>query len=555
MPKIPVKRKQLTPRWTTADGETVRLYLGDVLETLREMPSRSIHCVVTSPPYWALRDYGTAIWKGGDKDCAHEGKRTDNRRAPRARTPQAVIGYNGCFADRLERAGGDNASQGYLCLKCGARRVDKQIGSEPSPDCGTQGAAQCGQCFICAMVAVFREVRRVLRDDGTLWLNLGDSYSGSGKGQNADGTHNSKAGDKQHTNKGATVGGLRTDSSLPSGNLVGIPWRVALALQADGWVLRQDIVWYKLSPMPESVRNRCTKSHEYVFLLTKSMRYYYDAEAIKERSKTENAGDAISYNGRKNREARNLGKSLLGSNEHQDAGPHISSGKTNKRSVWGVASQGYPGAHFATFPPKLIEPMILAGTSARGCCAKCGSPWKRVVRPDEATAEAQAEARNGQDWYARAWDNSDKRRTAKSGDKRRVLKTGDKAEGGYTSRYETIGWVPTCECYGKLVKESESAGDGVARTTLNYVSSLPLKDHPVKPCIVLDPFMGSGTVAAVSVSKGRHSWGIELSEEYLVNHQIARVEQALRNRPYGYRLIPEGEETPKIVHKPEAIDF
>lgn len=160
---------QLRPYWQTSDGETVRLYLGEVRDVLARMPARSVQCVVTSPPYWGLRDYGTRNWNGGNPECDH--KRP-------SQTPQLHVGSNG-------RIGRNNTNwdhrheEGYrdICDRCGAVEIDRQIGSEPSPDCGSNGQAQCGECFVCTMVAVFRGVRRVLRDDGTLWLNLGDSYS------------------------------------------------------------------------------------------------------------------------------------------------------------------------------------------------------------------------------------------------------------------------------------------------------------------------------------------------------------------------------------------
>lgn len=195
----------LKPYWTSSGGGRVRMYLGHVTDVLARLPERSVHCCVTSPPYWGLRSY----------------------------------------------------------LPDGHEQKGFELGAEPSPDCGTKGQAQCGRCFVCNMVAVFRGVRRVLRDDGTLWLNLGDSYGGFGGGK--------QHGSKQRSNPGSVLRpighGQRT--SLADGNLVGVPWRVALALQGDGWVLRQDVIWHKPAPMPESVRNRCTKAHEYVFLLTK----------------------------------------------------------------------------------------------------------------------------------------------------------------------------------------------------------------------------------------------------------------------------------------------
>ena len=231
-----------------------------------------VQCVVTSPPYFGLRDYGTA----------------------------------------------------------------NQIGLEPTPD-----------AFVAALVAVFREVRRVLADDGVCWLNLGDSYAASSKGS---GGMNSK----QPTNIGSFAE-WSGDCGVAPKNLLGIPWRVAFALQADGWYLRSDIIWHKPNPMPESVTDRPTKAHEYLFLLTKNERYFYDAAAVREaNSYTDRRGDArIKYAGRGADAARN--------DKDADWFGQSADGR-NKRSVWTVATMPYAGAHFATMPEKLVEPCILAGS-------------------------------------------------------------------------------------------------------------------------------------------------------------------------------------------------
>jgi site-specific DNA-methyltransferase (adenine-specific) len=222
---------------------------------------------------------------------------------------------------------------------------DGQIGLEDTPD-----------AFVARLVEVFREVKRVLRDDGTLWLNLGDSYAGSGKGRNADGTHS--IGGKQDTNAGSNEGkGFKatTPDHKPK-DLIGIPWRVAFALQADGWYLRQDIIWHKPNPMPESVRDRCTKAHEYIFLLSKSPKYYYDNEAIKEDAQNWGTRDrsAGKYTSGDVPISGGAHKGLQGKDDEENP-------TRNKRSVWTVTTQPYKGAHFATFPPDLIRPCIKAG--------------------------------------------------------------------------------------------------------------------------------------------------------------------------------------------------
>lgn len=217
---------------------------------------------------------------------------------------------------------------------------------------GQIGLEKTPEEYITAMVEVFRCVRDVLSDDGTLWLNIGDSYAGSGKGRNADGSH--QEGGKQGTNKGTVLGSLVKTCSpeCKPKDLIGIPWMLAFALRADGWYLRQDIIWHKPNPMPESVKDRCTKAHEYMFLLSKSDKYFYNHEAIKTPVKQD-----WGTRNRKNGKYHNEGTGL-----QPHSGLEKSYETANKRSVWTVATKPYKGAHFATFPPDLIEPCILAGS-------------------------------------------------------------------------------------------------------------------------------------------------------------------------------------------------
>lgn len=225
--------------------------------------------------------------------------------------------------------------------------TDGQIGLEDTPE-----------EYVGRLVEVFREVRRVLRDDGTLWLNLGDSYNAHpGQRKVTD-----KAGGKQQTQRGSTGAPSRCVDGLKPKDLIGIPWRVAFALQADGWYLRQDIIWNKPNPMPESVRDRCTKAHEYIFLLSKSPRYYFDAEAIKEPSSGQ-SGAAANFK-RTTKEADPPGQKYKQHREGRK--PTDDTGTRNRRSVWTVTPKPYKGAHFATFPPDLIAPCILAGAPPGG---------------------------------------------------------------------------------------------------------------------------------------------------------------------------------------------
>jgi DNA modification methylase len=308
---------------------------GDCRDTMRRWKDQGIKAqtCVTSPPYYGLRDYGTAKWEGGDADCEHSismpTKWNDPKRGTSVLRPETA------------HRGGSSTH----CHKCGATRIDSQLGLEETPE-----------EYIKAMVEVFRCVWNVLEDDGTLWLNIGDSYCNSNGFARAspeyqrEGRNNMPANDRKLDKLHET--GLKTK------DLIGIPWMLAFALRADGWYLRQDIIWHKPNPMPESVQDRCTKSHEYIFLLSKSQKYHYDHEAIKE--------EAIS--------AGIIGGSFQGrqggAEYHTQSGGVGSEAKEylnkNKRSVWTIPVKPYEGAHFAVFPQDLIEPCILAGAPVGG---------------------------------------------------------------------------------------------------------------------------------------------------------------------------------------------
>ncbi len=322
----------------------VQILTGDCREIIKTLPENSVHCVVTSPPYWGLRDYGTAKWEGGDAGCDH----VATSLKPSAKSTLQDHGEDGRspYLDSLKGIPYRNA-----CGKCGATRIDSQLGLEQTP-------AE----YVEQMVQVFREVRRVLRKDGTLWLNLGDSYAGGGTiGRNDDESMpRPKGGHRIGTSSPGNQGKRPSADNLKPKDLCGIPWMVAFALRADGWWLRQDIIWAKPNPMPESVTDRCTKAHEYLFLLTKSASYYYDAAAIAEPSIY--AGEVKDYTGdQKNntvdpkmQATRPKGREIVVTDTR------------NKRSVWTVTTQPFAEAHFATFPPALIEPCILAGCPKDG---------------------------------------------------------------------------------------------------------------------------------------------------------------------------------------------
>ena len=355
-----------------------------------------------------------------------------------------------------------------------------QLGLEPTPE-----------AYVAKMVAVFCEVRRVLREDGVLWLNLGDSYFGGGYSNhdiNGESWKDRMNGDKRSSRQQDIK---RSNPGIKPKDLVGIPWRVAFALQADGWWLRQDIIWHKPNPMPESVKDRCTKAHEYIFLLTKSPRYFYDSEAVKESSV-----DSESLEGyRKRGERRTVAADA--DQFRTRVGFEKLEGKTyptrNRRSVWTVSTKPYSGAHFATYPPDLIEPCILAGTSERGRCRACGAPWERVVE-DTGERVQQHYAPGTQSAIYKA-DGHAKKPSANS-----VLDT------GFTRVMKTTGWQPTCQC---------NAGEPV-------------------PCLVLDPFNGSGTTGEVCIKHGRHYVGCELNQDYI---ELAKKRLQAAARSYGMPLL------------------
>ena len=361
-----------------------------------------------------------------------------------------------------------------------ARRLGGEWGQEPEP----------GR-YVAHTVAVFREVRRVLRDDGTLWLNLGDTYWNDPGGQNgAEGTIGERAREanrqlgRRRRATGATAGGSETHPRLKRKDLVGVPWRVALALQADGWYLRSEIIWAKGNPLPESVRDRPTKAHEPVFLLAKRPRYYYDADAIAEPV----AGTAHPRGGGVTPKAL-LGEAAPGGattntantarlhrprhNPSSSGAVHGLAERRNRRSVWTVPQAGYAGAHFATYPPALVEPCVLAGTSGRGCCPRCGAPWRRV-----------SEQRRVERDELPAGDPRRRPRRYDAGKGAALYGPGHNGQRYVVSR--TTGWRPGCAC----------------------------PPHEPVPCAVLDPCAGAGTTGLVADRLGRDAVLIELNAGY-----------------------------------------
>ncbi len=375
---------------------SVRILIGDVREKLRELPEESVHCVVTSPPYWGLRCYG----------------------------------------------------------------VDGQIGQEPT----LQG-------HVDVMVEVFREVRRVLRKDGTVWLNYGDCYA-TGAGKVGDHPGGGAQGERW---KGPTTQPNRMPQiGLKPKDLCMMPARVALALQADGWWIRSEIIWVKPNPMPESITDRPTSSHEKIYLLARSARYYFDAEAVREKS---DWGRVNNPDWQHQRAETNARKGMGNRNAKDGAFTEWQPEHgRNSRNVWTIATAPFPGAHFATFPPKLIEPCIKAGTSEKGCCPECGAPWVREV-------EKQENIHPGSSHTHLADLSRGNAQTRADGTPAGTIMR-ERYQAGHAPK--TTGWSPSCDCNAL----------------------------PSKPCTVLDIFGGAGTTGLVADRLKRNAILIELNPDY-----------------------------------------
>lgn len=461
---------------------TVRILVGDCRKILPQFPDDYFHCVVTSPPFWGLRDYGipSSVWGGGD--CEHEWGDEIIRDRRGLDTSSSTLAGPQREDTRLK-------GNGQFCQRCGAWRGC--LGLEPTPE-----------LYVTHLVGIFREIKRVLRDDGTAWLDMGDSYNSQGGHTRikADGRANRVV---RMQMKGANVKNLKRK------DLVGMPWRMAFALQADGWWLRSAIVWHKPNCMPESVEDRPTNDYEFMFLLTKSEQYFYDQEAIREPK-----AESTQRDGRNTANCkRDSKRGFPGSGSPNDGGtnPGGPTGGRNKRTVWTIPTYPYSEAHFATFPPALVEPCIKAGTSERGACPGCGAPWERVVKASGGTI--------GQSWHDHKHDSTQGVRQ-----KRGDIPTGTFAARGWeTYKRETIGFRPTCSCYDHHYRSefprARSARkrwqQDMADRWLPRVRKHPGKDEwPVIPCRVLDPFAGAGTTGMVADRLGRDAVLIDIKPEY-----------------------------------------
>ena len=372
---------------------TVKIYPGHVLDQLKKIPDKSVHCIVTSPPYWNLRYYETpdVIWPN-----------IEYRPMVNIKEIMKIPGDLKCNHVWLESKSYANKGSGKYCKKCGIWKGS--LGNEPT-----------AEQYIGNILTVCKELYRILRNDGCFYFNIGDTYK----------------------NK----------------NLCGIPWRVALALQADNWYLRSEIIWSKVTPLPESVQDRPTKAHEHIFMFTKQEKYYWDHIAVMEDN---NAQNTNRYNKVLNTYAT----------ENNTIGRHL-------RDVWHLKPTSVQDAHFAAFPLYIPEKCIKSGTSEYGVCASCGAPYKRLYESafTEHTGKTQSLYPKGTSAH-------------------RIRLLGEKVrENGheYVNIKTTIGWERTCQC----------------------------DTNEITQATVLDPFWGAGTTSLVAAQLRRNSIGIELNADYI----------------------------------------
>lgn len=446
----------MTAAWLVR-GDARRLPLAD----------KSVQVCVTSPPYFGLRNYGnqTSVWSG-DPKCEHEwmlGRTVEREMFQESSGP---VAGRAAAHTTIHKASISSST----CTLCGAWRGE--LGSEPTT-----------AMFVTHLVEVFAEVWRVLRPDGVAFLNMGSSMAGSGKGptgKNGLGDQGKRQGFVNQTSQG-----IRPKSDML------IPFRLASALSDAGWVVRQVLIWSKPNPMPESVRDRWTTAHEYILMLVKQGRYYFDQEAIRE----PNTEQSLARHGsgpepeHQDRRKDDPGAVPPGADRHHWGNLNVNGLYTkgrNGRSVWVIPTAQFPGTHYAVFPEELARRCILAATSEYGACAACGAPWRRVVDIQSRYADRKQDGAGGacnlgsSDTYHRGGHAP-----------------GSSHELGRKST-TTTGWEPTCKCG---------------------------PDVEVTSCVVLDPFSGSGTTAFVAASLGRKGIGIDLSAEYIEQARTGRLAQ------------------------------
>ena len=493
---------------------------GDSLEVLKGMPENSVHCCITSPPYYGLRKYGLppVTW-GGDKSCEHVWEEVH---PPGHRKSDTNPGP-------MQHEGNKNREQltSDICSKCGAWKGE--LGLEPTPE-----------MYVSHLVEIFREVRRVLRPEGLFWLNIGDSYA-SGKGSMYNPGGNEKSLNKDAKNAGAVPlhKGNRSTlalSGLKPKDLMEIPSDVSRALRLDGWYLRARLPWIKRNSMPSSVEDRPAASIEYVFLLAKSRLCFYDRVAVLQRSSESYNNDKRPRGILRQRVNKNSKYPDEGQFKKQDEVGNPQYTGFNERYAAKVAAQGvlptrnfrdsdlffktwqgllhnedgepmalvvnprsYKGAHFASFPLALVEPMIVASTSEKGCCPSCGAPWKRIVTKES--------------YIYRPTTGSGNQKT----DQLPEAAVGLAGTGGHVAAdYTTIGWEPSCKCYEQAVAANNT--DAIKAYLVEHPEDESvwkmLAYQQTIPCTVLDPFGGSGATGAEAEILGRSCIIIELKSDY-----------------------------------------
>lgn len=489
----------------TAEEYTNKILNGDCLEVLKTLPDKICDCCVTSPPYYGLRDYGTGTWIGGDPNCPH---RRTSKFSPNTATGHAQKELIGNVGDAIYKT---------VCPLCGAVREDKQIGLEETPE-----------LYVEKLVEVFREIKRVLKDDGTLWVNIGDSYWGSGS-RGFDFTDKfSDASKIQQGSKGTTdlhnlpklVG---NKDGYKNKDLIGIPWMLAFALRNDGWYLRQDIIWHKPNPMPESVKDRCTKSHEYIFLLSKRPHYYFDYQAIQE--------DAVSIvNGNPR-----FGGNKYGDNDDShfaiySGNEYVPNGKRNKRDVW---ESDYNKSKFEN---EIQESEVRQGMNKqRGnkiiAIRKSLPTQERFVKflkakstVDILSQQTSIKRTTIEHWF-REDENGFSYPSIEDWNTIREILNDSSEE------YSEIDNMMSCVTYETDAVDKNFDGKrnkrDVWRVSTKSVKEAHFATFPeelIEPCIlggsrkgglVIDPFFGSGTTGRVCTKFGRNYIGIELNPQYI----------------------------------------
>jgi site-specific DNA-methyltransferase (adenine-specific) len=448
----------------------VTLLQGDCREILKTLPDESVHCCVTSPPYWNLRDYNTGEWEGGNPQCPH------------ATFPGAATGNKGNVTSVPERG---------VCSLCGAVRVDQQIGLEESLE-----------VYVAELVGVFREVRRALLPSGTAWIILGDAFNAYNGNR---GTTSKYAGDRERVGEPLWPSGHGlADTTVKSKDLIGLPWRVAFALRDDGWFLRSEIIWAKPNPMPESVTDRPTRAHETIFLLAKSARYYYDAAAIAEEAT--HAGRTIRYDGTQ----KNTGHENPTYPGHGGAQEIVVGATRNKRSVWTIPTQAFNGWTQTSRQVPVARDALADGT-------------KRIASPDCPVHGSVDQPGSTHACDERGDADLSRRISCSGAHPASSLQPGcagsdQHRDAGISSWSAPPGC--TCSFYRDELVET------------SHFATFPPK--LIEPCLlagcpeggmVLDPFAGSGTTGEVALRLGRSAVLIELSETYcdMIRDRLARL--------------------------------